>query len=178
MLSPVFEGLWKLLNHREHGGTITQVINWYLRSNESSEPEVSIVLTQAALERLTDYTVGHKPPNTKEGDWIAQSLKYMGIDPSLPTYCSDLQRLQASFKWTHGPHALVAIRNDLIHPRNKVGSITGNALLEAQALGLHYVELMLLWLSNYTGRYSEPVEGQGTPPLKGRERSVDALQKP
>ena len=153
MLSPVFAGLWKLLNHREHGGTITQVINWYLRSNESSEPEVSIVLTQAALERLAAYTVGPKPQDTKEGDWIAQSLKGMGIDANLPPSCPNIQRLQNSFKWSHGPHALVAIRNDLVHPRNKVGSIKGNALLEAQALGLHYVELMLLCLSNYTGKY-------------------------
>ena len=153
MLSPVFEGLRKLLNHPKYGGTITQVINWYLRSNESNEPEISIVLTQAALERLTVHTMGPKPLNTKKGDWIAQSLKGMGIDANLPTSCPNLQRLQKSFEWSHGPHALVAIRNDLVHPHNKVGSITGNALLEAQALGLHYVELMLLCLSKYTGKY-------------------------
>ena len=153
LLSPVFEGIYKLLIDTKQSGTITQVIHWYLRSNESSEPEVSIVLTQAALERLTVHTIGPKPPDIKEGDWMAQSLQGMGINVNLPKSCPSLQRLQRINGWSHGPHALVAIRNDLVHPRNMVGSITGGALLEAQALGLHYVEVMLLCLSNYSGKY-------------------------
>lgn len=152
-LSPVFEGLWKLLGNPKQTSTISQVIHWYLRSNESSEPEVSVVLSHAALERLSFNTIGKKPLNTKEGDWMAQALNHMGINPSLPTHCQELGRLQQQHNWSHGPHALVVFRNDLVHPDSKYGPFSETALTEARNLGLHYIELMLLRLSGYTGQY-------------------------
>ena len=151
-LSPVFEGLWNLLNNPNRSSTISQVIHWYLRSNESIEPEVGIVLNQAALERLSSSTVGPKC-NKKEGDWMAQALQRMGIDPDLPTHCQELRRLQKLHNWSHGPHAMVVIRNDLVHSDTKHGPFSETALLEAQSLGLHYVELMLLGLAGYRSRY-------------------------
>ena len=148
----VFEGLWKLLNNASQRDTITQVIHWYLRSNESIEPEVGIVLNQAALERLASSTVGPRGKR-KEGAWIAQALKQGGINPSLPIHCQELGRIQQPHNWSHGPHAIVDIRNDLVHSDSKYGPFTETALLEAKNLGLHYIELMLLRLSGYTGRY-------------------------
>ena len=148
-LSLAFEGLWKLLNDQCQSETISQVIHWYVRSNESIEPEVSIVLNHAALERLSFSIVG--PQDVKKGDWIAQALDRMGINPRLPTHCQELSRLQEQFGSVHGPHALVIIRNYLIHPDNKYGPFSEIALVEAQTLGLHYIEMMLLRLSCYTG---------------------------
>ena len=142
-LSPVFEGLWKLLNDPNQSGTISQVIHWYLRSNESIEPEVGIVLNQAALERLSSSTVGPKCKR-REGVWIAHALKRMGINPSLPTHCQVLRGLQKLHNWSHGPHAIVDIRNDLVHSDTKHGPFSETALIEAQNLGLRYIELMLI----------------------------------
>ena len=152
-LSSVFEGLWQLLGNPRQASTISQVIRWYLRSNESSEPEVSVVLSHAALERLSFNVIGQKPSAMKEGDWMAQALKCIGINPSLPTHCQELGRLQQQHNWAHGPHALVVLRNDLVHPDNRHGPFSEVALIEAQNLGLHYIELMLLRLSGYTGQY-------------------------
>ena len=152
-LSPVFEGLWKVLNDLSQSNIISQVIHWYLRSNESLEPQTGIVLNQAALERLSSHTVGSRG-GKKEGDWIAEALKRMGINPSLPTHCHTLIQLQKLHHWSHGPHAIVGIRNDLIHADSNYGPLSKGALIEAQSLGLHYIELMLLWLSGYTGRYA------------------------
>ena len=151
-MSLVFEGLWKLLNNPNKSGTISQVIHWYLRSNESIEPEVGIVLNQAALERLASSTVEPRGKR-REGAWIAQALKQEGINPILPVHCKELRRLQQQHNWSHGPHAIVDIRNDLIHSNSKYGPLTETALLEAQNLGSHYIELMLLRLSGYTGQY-------------------------
>ena len=151
-LSSVFEGLRKLLNDPTQSDTISQVIYWYLRSNESIEPEVGIVLNQAALERLSFYRVGPRC-NKKEGVWIAQALQLMGIDTDLPTHCQELRRLQKLHNWSHGPHAIVEIRNDLVHSDTKRGPFSETALREAQNLGLHYIELMLLGLAGYKGRY-------------------------
>ena len=151
-LSSVFEGLWKLLDSPNQSGTISQVIHWYLRSNEATEPEVGIVLNQAALERISHSTVGPQGKR-KEGAWIAQALNQNGIKPDLPSFCHELRQLQKLHKWSHGPHAIVDIRNDLIHSDSKYGPFSETALMEAQNLGLHYIELMLLRLSGFTGRY-------------------------
>lgn len=155
----VFEGLWKLLNDPSQSDAVSQVVNWYLRSNESSEPEVSMVL-KAALERLTNNAIGKKKKvaENESGeeftrDWINRALKNMGIDSRLPSECVELSQLSGLRNWLHGPQALVSIRNKLVHPSKTDVAISDSALLEAQALGLHYVELMLLKLSGHTGRY-------------------------
>lgn len=160
MLSTVFEGFWKRFNEQIFHDTISKAIHWYLRSNESSEPEVSIILTQAALERLTFATVGEK--SQKEGDWIASALNTMEIDPQVPEHCEELVGLKEEFKWCHGPHALVDVRNDLIHPENRHGAISPEAYLETWDLGQRYIELMLLKLFDHTGQYLNRLRrGQG-----------------
>ena len=155
----VFEGLWKLLNDPKQSDTVSQVINWYLRSNESAEPEVSIVLTQTALERLSHATIGSK--NGKTGDWINQALTSMGINAQIQVECPALKQLQLQHNWNHGPHALVDIRNNLAHSANNIRMIPATAMLEAQAVGLHYVELMLLRLSGFTGEYMNRLKHGG-----------------
>lgn len=159
-LSPVFEGFWKLLKDPSHSDTVSQVINWYLRSNESIEPEVSIVLTQAALERLANATIGSKKKVAENDggeeytrDWIKRALGKMGISPALPAECVELSKLGKVRNWLHGPQALVSIRNRLVHPNKTDNAISASTLSEARALGLHYVELMLLKLTGHNGRY-------------------------
>ena len=151
-LSPVFKGLLKLLQKQGKSGTASQVIHWYLRSNETLEPEVGIVLNQAALERLSFSTVGPMV-GARDGEWIAQALNRAGIDTALPACCWELARLQKRHNWSHGPHCLVVLRNSLIHPVDRHGPFSESALVEAHGLGLHYIELMLLRLSGYNGEF-------------------------
>ena len=169
MLSPIFEGMWAELNRPQHGETLSQIVNWYLRSNESAEPESSIVLSQAALERLAADTVGLKG-SRKEGDWIMLTLQKMGIDHNLPTHCLELTQNRNRFGWSHGPHALVDIRNDLVHADARKGPFSEAVLKEAQTLGLYYIELMLLKLCGYTGTYANRLKW--TQPLHTRIEKV------
>ena len=159
-LSPVFEGFWNLLNDPSHSDTVSQVIKWYLRSNESVEPEVSMVLTQAALERLANNTIGSKKKVSENDggeeytrDWIKRALEKMGIGVALPAECVELRKLSNARNWLHGPQALVSIRNKLVHPNKTDNAVSESAWLEARALGLHYVELMLLKLTGHNGDY-------------------------
>ena len=152
-LSPVFGGLWGQLTDPKQGDAVTKVIHWYLRSNASREPEVSVVLTQAALERLAFSTIGARPSGKAEGNWIAEALHEMDIDHNIPESCVELTGLQKAGEWDHGPHALVRIRNELVHPRRRLGPLSLATQLEAQSLGLHYLELMLLNLTGYGGKY-------------------------
>lgn len=163
-LSPAFQGFWDRFNDAQWGETVTKVMNWYLRSNESDEAEVGIILTQSALESLTFKTVGNKPNGTPEGAWIASALQNMGIDENLPSECCELLILQNQFNWEHGPHALVELRNNLIHADNRLGNITSDAHWEAWNFGQWCIEMMLLKLLSYTGDYTNRLK-------RGREHS-------
>ena len=56
-------------------------------------------------------------------------------------------------KFQHGPHTLVEIRNDLIHSQMKFETPPGDIYSQARELGLWYVELMLLSIFDYKGKY-------------------------
>ena len=153
-LSSVFEGFWSLFEDPARGEAIPKILQWYLRSNESSETGVGVVLAYAALERLSFLLKGARPRDgMTEGDWMAKALQDYGIDVSLPVECVELTILGKSQSWSHGPHALKDIRNDLVHPENRHGPFSEIALREAQSLGLFYIELLLLRLCGYTGQF-------------------------
>ena len=59
-LSSVFDGFLELLAAPAKGDAVSKVVQWYLRSNESSEAEVGVVLAHAALERLSFLVNGPK----------------------------------------------------------------------------------------------------------------------
>ena len=151
MLSAVFDGFWQRFTDPGWRDTVSQVIRWYLRSNESSESAVGIILTQAALERLSHATKGQGSGAT--GDRIAAALKEVRIDPQIPLQCLELITLSHHHRWAHGPHAFVDIRNDLVHPKPQLGLVPADAYAEVQRLGQWYIELMLLHLCGYSGRY-------------------------
>ena len=152
-LSSAFDGFLRLLKDPAKGDGISRVIQWYLRGNESEEPAVGVVLAHAALEHLSFLINGPKGRRQHEGDWIADALRHNGIDPSLSTDCPELRSLSRSHDWSHGPHAITVFRNDLIHPDNRHGPFSEFALREAQGLGLHYIELIVLRLCGYTGPF-------------------------
>ena len=163
-LSPAFQGFWDRYNDACWGETVTKVVNWYLRSNESDEAEVGIILTQSALESLTFKIIGPKPSSLQEGAWIASALRKIGIDERLPSECDQLVRLQSNCNWSHGPHALVELRNNLIHAENRLGYVSPDAHCEAWNFGQWCIELMLLETFNYTGEYTNRLK-------RGRGRS-------
>ena len=151
-MSEVFKGFWRKFNDRKWRDTVSKVVQWYLRSNESNEFEVGIVLSQAALERLAHAVIGDRQ-GRKEGEWFAQAIEKSGINCQIPNSCSELVQLQEERGWSSGPHALVDLRNDLIHPVNRHGIVSANVYSEAWNLGQWYIELMLLSLFNHNGLY-------------------------
>ena len=157
-LSSVFDGFLKLLNDPATADGFSKIVQWYLRGNESNEPEVGVMLAHAALERLS-FLVNGPRGRKQQGDWMAEALRRNGINPCLPTECSELTSLDNTHQWSHGPHALTVFRNDLIHPDNRSGPFDDLAMREAQSLGLHYIELMLLRMSGFTGEFVNRLKG-------------------
>ena len=90
----------------------------------------------------------------KEGEWIARTLNKIGVSSKIPPACVQLEQFRQANGLKHGPHAIVEIRDDLIHHNMDYGILSGDVYHEARELGLWYVEMLLLKLFDYQGEYS------------------------
>ncbi len=161
ILEDVFPGFWARFRNLAKDDRRRLAVEWYLDSNAQKALHSSIVLTQAALERLSFETVGEKrrkgqsgrKDDEREGEWIARALKGIEVSCKIPPSCVQLEQFRQANHLKHGPHAIVEIRDDLIHHRMDFGILSGDTYHEARELGLWYVEMMLLKLIDYNGKY-------------------------
>ena len=151
-LEELFKGFWGYFQTHSWDSQIYPPLEWYLESNAQEASHTSIVLNQAALERLSVEAVGGRAKEEKRGDWIAKALRKVTDDVEVPQ--SLRESLGQAKPFAHGPHALVEIRNDLVHARMKNGIPSSKAQRQARQLGLWYIELLLLRRFGYNGVYS------------------------
>ena len=162
ILEDVFPGFWTQYQNLAIDDRKRLALEWYLDSNAQKAIHSSIVLTQAALERLSYETVGGRlrkgqlgrKDDEKEGEWIARALNSIGVGSKIPQACVKLEQFRQANRLQHGPHAIVEIRDDLMHPKMDYGVLSGDIYHEAKELGLWYVEILLLKLFDYQGKYS------------------------
>ena len=174
-LSGIFESFWQ--DYSASKSDLDRVLGWYVYSNEADAADVSIILNQAVLEFLISLTAG--PRNAKTGVWMANGLKNKGIDPAIPSYCVELTAFASQHKLTHGPHALVAIRNSMVHSNATVQPSSIDVYHEAKQLGLWYTELLLFRRFNYSGEYASrlvPVQRSGATELVPWARGATKLK--
>ena len=68
---------------------------WYLRGNELNNPYSAIILTQAALERLShESLIDVEGSASGKAAKLGAALKKVGIDPTLPASCKELSGCQ------------------------------------------------------------------------------------
>ncbi len=154
IISELFPKFWCLFESGdEWKKTLLRTIDWYLLSNESAI-HAGIILTQAALERLS-YQIHGREKKESARNLIRNALEKLNLEPQIPPSCPRLKNLQQTYDWADGPHALVKIRNDLVHPKtkNKLGDIAHYAHQDARNLGQWYIEMMLLRKLGYQGSY-------------------------
>ena len=151
ILSELFPRFWCLFESEdEWKRTILRTIDWYLLSNESAI-HVGIILTQAALERLSNQILRRRRSSREStGEFIEKALQKLNLESGIPSSCEELPKNQ---DWQTGPHALVDIRNDLVHPNVKLGDVSIYAHHDAWNLGQWYIEMMLLSKLGYQGWY-------------------------
>ena len=128
--------------------TVARTIDWYLQSNESP-PYVGLILTQAALERLSYQVLGRKRPQRMIEKGL-EELQGMESSISIPPSCTELRSVG---QWQSGPHALCDLRNDLVHPEQSLAGLSDLVYHEAWNLGQWYIEMMLLNKLGYRGSY-------------------------
>ena len=141
-----------LQDYRINKAELDKALGWYVYSNETLAADVSIILNQAVLELLISSVAG--PPTTRTGEWMAKGLRTQGIDPAIPSYCGELTALASQHSLKHGPHALVTVRNSMVHSNTTLGPISIDSYHEAKQLGLWYTELLLLRRFNYKDEYA------------------------
>ena len=152
VLADVFPGFYKLWQDQEQ--LVRRMVDLYLNANLGSHGfghDGGLILAQAALERVSYKESG--PP----GERIAKALRKMYIsDEALQISsenCPELNMLGKKHNWKHGPHALVELRNNIVHPEKKYGDITVRAYYEAWNLAQWYVELSFLKKCGFAGKY-------------------------
>ena len=168
ILEDVFPGFWAQYQGIQQYDRTRIALEWYLESNGQKALHSSIVLSQAALERLSFLQVGKRLTGKQmgrkdgetEGEWIARALSQAGVDCKIPASCTALEQLRRTNGLDHGPHTIVKIRNDLIHEDMSYGILPADVYRQAKELGLWYVEMLLLKLFDYKGIYANRLTQQ------------------
>jgi hypothetical protein len=154
-------------------------VYWYVESQEVGSDSALIVI-QAAFELLswTWFVEDRKKYSRRDFNRLptAVKLRLLLESAEIPTTIqSSLQELDAHAKsrgWADGPEALVGIRNALVHPtvRNvaRIAATSAYSLFEASQLALWYLELILLYLFGFQGKYANRLVMNG---WKGEEVS-------
>lgn len=162
-LAEAFPGFWERWQDTTlWQGAVKRAIYWYLISNaRAANIDGSIIFTQAALEYLAwIYLVEDKGSLSSQGfdklrasDRLRLLLFALGIPHTIPNSLTELGRLATDNNWMDGAQALTELRNNIIHPKNRIGSLPLEAMYEGWNLSQQYIELALLKLCGYNGKY-------------------------
>ncbi len=162
-LIEVFPGFLKKINDPAWSETIRTAIYWYTRTNGMpAGPDGSIVLIQAALERLSWEVLVQQERCLSSGgfaklpaaDQLRLLLDYADLPLTIPQGLEELKKKAKGWNWTDGAQAFVEIRNSIVHPPKGKEARAEAPIYQACLLGQWYLELVLLRLFDFKGKYS------------------------
>lgn len=171
-LAEVFPGFWKCLNGGDQRANAARIaLDWYLRSNRNDGNQAGgLIMSQTALERLADS----HGSNGSAAKCIRKLVETYSIPSELPDCLDTLKKVLWAVrenaaanggkdKILDGPEALVAVRNDLVHPKPYLTDIYSLKEYEAWNLAQWYLELVLLNMCSFKGKYGNRLlEGRWT----------------
>jgi len=143
-------------------------VSWYLECNSPTLNKTgAIVLIQAALERLSFFYLVECTQSVSRnsfrrrtaGENVAAFLRAIDIPIEIPVVCDALADLASANEYEHSPHAITSIRNQYVHPRAN-RNFTGLQVYDASNLAMWLVEMAILKLCGYEGKYSTRLESQ------------------
>lgn len=159
-LEALFPGFVSLLGDTRLGDAASSALYWYLRSNRAGAgagTDGSLILSQAALELLAHaipFAPETRPSKSTTTNKIVRASEQLGIPVAIPRTLSNLKRGERSDLWRNGPDAIVKLRNEFIHPVNRLGADRRKYAFEAWQLAQWYVEMFILRLTGYRDVYS------------------------
>lgn len=165
-----FSNLWSDYNDRDF---LNSVIHWYLEANKNSGyVEGSIIMAQVGLELLYNWYViekrklilGKDADNISAANKIRLLLSQIKLRPDLPNRLTALVSFIVENELSDGIEAFVLIRNALVHSqeekRKKLIKIDHAVMHETLQLGLWYLELSILKVLEYKGKYQFRCSGE------------------
>jgi hypothetical protein len=166
-LSPLFEQFHRFAHSSEWSNALKTALSWYVAANASSVPhEVRLVLAQVALDLLASVELvevrqifQHEPfDRIGAARRIRHLMTHLRIPAGVPSHLKDLSAIATTLA-CDGPGVVVYIRNRLSHAteanRRDLDVVSPTQLWEAAQLSLQYVELALLALLGYNGKYAQ-----------------------
>jgi len=159
-----FSSLWKDENDRNF---LISAIHWYIEANNNSGyTEGSIIMAQTALELIYNWLliekigllVGKDSESINAANKIRLLLSHLKIDYSVPEAFNELKELVGSNSdYVDAPSVVVQIRNAIVHSqiekRNKITALSLQTKYQAQQLCIWYIEMSLLYILDYKGKY-------------------------
>ena len=145
---------------------LARAIRYYADASEGTLQR-KIVLAQVALELLafTHRVTATQQLKAREfkppvRDHIRQLLVDLGIPTTIPRHFYGLRKVRAETPWD-GPTAITWLRNDIVHPnRGRVHASRWKLWYQGWQLSMWYLELAILAVVKYDGRYRDRIAGQ------------------
>ncbi|WP_460686152.1 hypothetical protein [Niabella aquatica] len=159
-----FLKLWSIPDDRSF---LTYLIRWYVEANTNyGFPEGALIMAQTALELIFNWWVvenkkiilGDDVKRLAAENKIRLILSNCNVNLEIPDYMSsDFKRLNYREKHIDGPHFIVSLRNAVVHSnqskRKKVFELPSHIISYALELSLWHVEMGLLKILEYEGKY-------------------------
>ncbi|MBI1227064.1 MAG: hypothetical protein GC192_17670 [Bacteroidetes bacterium] len=166
----VFKELWDNENDRDF---LTTSIHWYVEANGNSGfIEGSILMTQIALELIYNWFIveqkklilGKDSENIQAANKIRLLLSQLEMSNEVPIGLNRLKKYLIDNKLKiDAPEIFVQIRNAIVHSqseqRKKISKIPDMVKYESLQLGIMYVELALLKILRYEGKFHDRCSG-------------------
>lgn len=168
-LGDLFTGIWERWQDEQCREALEDAIYWFIEIHrEPIHIETGIVLGQITLEMLGWLLLVETAPiissdgfgKLAAADKLALLLSRCSIPINVPPELSALAKLAKGLNW-RGSDACVNVRNWIVHAnrknrgRVKQHKIASDELWDAHCLGCWYVELVLLHMLGYQGKYSK-----------------------
>lgn len=167
-LNELFQNFTKIWKDKDDKQFLTSAIHWYIEANNNSGfSEGSLIMAQTALELLYNWfiienkklIIGKDSENINASNKIRLLLSQLNINYLVPQKFSYLQQfIDDNIQIIDAPDAVVQIRNAIVHSqeekRKKLSEIHFLAKHQALQLCIWYIEMSLLAILSYNGKYS------------------------
>lgn len=160
-----FRVVWN--KNPEDKNFLTSLIHWYVEANgHAGFSEGSIILAQTALELVYNWwlvenkkmILGKDSENISASNKIRLLISQLNVPSSVPVAFTELQKFKDSTdNVADAPDSIVYLRNAIVHSqeekRKKLSAIHYKAKYEALQVYIWYIEMTLLCILEYNGKY-------------------------
>jgi hypothetical protein len=163
-MAGVLPGFLRRWDTPEWRRTVQRTVHWYVSANQQSGAvDGAVVLAQTGLELLSWQLLHREEKRFSRLAFndlgveksLRELLRTMKVAPNFPESLSRLAEAGSRRSEWDGPAAIVAVRNNIAHPRGRGDESLAEPLVIADAwrLSLLYLELALLYAFDHQGRY-------------------------